>query len=65
MNIKLGKFDKEVPKPSDLATNLEFTITWSHISDDPARLLRVCAASVGIALEPFSMLQNYRLSIIY
>lgn len=60
MKIKLGNFDKEVAAPTDMATNLEFTILWSHIADEPTSLLRICSASIGVALESFTILPKYR-----
>jgi hypothetical protein len=60
VHIKLGKIDKEVAVPSDLATNLEFTIMWSHASEDPTKLLRLCCASIGVALHSLNLLPAYR-----
>lgn len=60
MKIKLGTFEKDVEPKFDIATCLEFTLTWADAVDDTADLLRINAASIGVALDSFAMLPSYK-----
>ena len=60
MKLKLGNFDREIEFKCDLATALEFVLIWSESSDDTVELLRLNAASIGVALDSFSMLPKYK-----
>lgn len=60
IEIKLGDYSKSIPKPTDLATCLEFTLSWGEASDDNVDLLRVCAASIGVALDKENLFPRYR-----
>ena len=60
IKIQLGKYDKEVEEPSDLATCLEFALTWGEAADNNVDLLRVCSAALGVALDKEALLPKYR-----
>ena len=60
INIKLGTFEKQVAAPNDLATCLEFTLSWGDAADDNVDLLRISAAAIGVALDAEAMLPKYR-----
>jgi hypothetical protein len=60
IKIKLGEYQKEIAKINDLATCLEFTLTWGDSSDDNVDLLRVCAAAIGVGLDSENLLPRYR-----
>ncbi len=60
IKIKLGDFQREVPKIDDLATCLEFTLTWGDATDDNVDLLRVCSAAIGVGLDKEALLPKYR-----
>lgn len=60
IKITLGNYQKEVEKPTDLATCLEFTLSWGEASDNNVDLLRVCSAALGVALDKEALLPKYR-----
>ena len=60
MKIELGKFSKDFEPDISIATCLEFVLVWGESSEDSASLLRVHAAALGVALEPFAMLPRYK-----
>lgn len=60
IEVKLGKFEKQIPIVADLATCLEFSLVWGDVSEDPAGLIRMCAAAIGVCLDSESMLPKYR-----
>lgn len=60
IKIQLGEYRKEIEKIDDLATCLEFTLTWGESSDDNVDLLRVCSAAIGVALDKEALLPKYR-----
>ena len=60
IKIQLGKFSKEIEEPSDLATCLEFALTWGEAADNNVGLLRVCSAALGVALDKEALLPKYR-----
>ena len=60
MEIKLGKFEKDVKYNCDLATALEFVLCWGESSEDTIQLLRLNAAAIGVALDSFAILPRYR-----
>ena len=60
IDIKLGDYHKEVPPCNDLATCLEFVLTWGDASEDNVDLVRVCSAAIGVALDPEALLPKYR-----
>lgn len=60
INIKLGDYSKESELATDIATCLEFTLVWGDVSEDPAALVRMCAAGIGVFLDSESMLPKYR-----
>lgn len=60
MKIKLGTFEKDIKPPSDLASCLEFSLTWGEAADNNVDLLRVCSAALGLALDKEALLPKYR-----
>ena len=60
IEIKLGKFQKQIPISADLATCLEFTLVWGDVAEDPASLVRMCSAAIGVCLDAEAMLPKYR-----
>ena len=60
ITIELGSYKKEVAEPTDLATCLEFTLTWGESAENNVDLLRVCSAAVGVALDKEALLPKYR-----
>jgi len=60
IKITLGNYQKDVEKPTDLATCLEFTLSWGEASDNNVDLLRVCSAALGVALDKEALLPKYR-----
>lgn len=60
MKIELGNYEKEVAEPTDLATCLEFSLVWGDVSEDPAGLVRICSAAIGVALDKEALLPKYR-----
>ena len=60
INIQLGKYSKEVAEPTDLATCLEFTLTWGEAAENNVDLLRVCSAALGVVLDKEALLPKYR-----
>ena len=60
IEIKLGKYTKNVLLNADLATCLEFTLVWADLADNPAGLVRMCSAAIGVILDADSMLPKYR-----
>ena len=57
MNIILGNFNKDIEPKFNLATALEFTLTWADCVDDSSSMIRINAAACGIALDSFAMLE--------
>lgn len=60
IDIKLGKYEKQIPLVADLATCLEYTLVWADVSDNPAGLIRMCSAAIGVCLDSETMLPKYR-----
>tara|TARA_R100000406_G_scaffold68216_1_gene48610 strand:- start:2571 stop:2939 length:369 start_codon:yes stop_codon:yes gene_type:complete len=60
MKIKIGKFEKDIEPEFELATCLEFTLIWADSIDDSANLIRINAAAIGIALDSYSILPQYK-----
>ena len=60
MNIKLGNFQRDIELNIELATCLEFTLTWSDSVDDPSSLVRINAAALGVVLDEFALLPSYK-----
>jgi hypothetical protein len=60
IEIKLGDYQKSIDAQIDLATCLEFTLSWGECSDDSVDLLRVCSAGIGVALDKESLFPKYR-----
>lgn len=60
MEIKLSKFEKKVEYNVDIATALEFVLCWGESSDDTVQLLRINAAAIGVALDSFGILPQFK-----
>lgn len=58
IELDFGTYKKKGARPSSMALCLEFMTIWGGAEN--ARLLRLCAAAIGVYLDHLAILPKYR-----